>query len=256
MKILVAEDDLVTREILKRVLMPLADAIVEASNGVEALELIETEDPDFLFTDLQMPLLDGLAVVEAVRGSKSRSKLPIVCMSSVKDRDEITRLVKLGIADYILKPIRPNDVQDRLRAVISRHGGWRQSPGMPGERALLLVNSDPAFQQLACELLEPHFSVQPATTGAQALRLFQTAVPRASVILVSEELSLLSEVQIVSMITKLALEASVETPDFWLLSEGGETAPDVAAHFSGTVRRSADRDSLATEFRRSILREA
>lgn len=80
MKILVAEDDLVTREILKRVLMPLADAIVEASNGVEALELIETEDPDFLFTDLQMPLLDGLAVVEAVRGSKSRSKLPIVCI--------------------------------------------------------------------------------------------------------------------------------------------------------------------------------
>ncbi|MBK8058355.1 MAG: response regulator [Gemmatimonadetes bacterium] len=106
MKILVAEDDLVTREILKRILTHMSDEILEANNGVEALEMIERHDPDFLFTDIQMPLLDGLAVVEAVRSSRTHSMLPIVCMASVKDNDDITRLVSLGIADYILKPLR------------------------------------------------------------------------------------------------------------------------------------------------------
>ncbi|MBK7833727.1 MAG: response regulator [Gemmatimonadetes bacterium] len=118
MKILVAEDDLVTREILKRILTHMSDEILEANNGVEALEMIERHDPDFLFTDIQMPLLDGLAVVEAVRSSRTHSMLPIVCMSSVKDKDDITRLVSLGIADYILKPLRPGG---GARALSPRH---------------------------------------------------------------------------------------------------------------------------------------
>lgn len=255
MKFLIAEDDLVTREILKRVLRQMSDEIVEASNGVEALELIETEDPDFLFTDLQMPLLDGMAVVEAVRGSKSRSTLPIVCMSSVKDRDEITRLVALGIADYILKPIRPQEMHERLRAVIARHAGWRDASSGLGQRALILVDSDPEWPQLAVAVLEDHFAVQLATTGAQALRLFQTSTARASVVVVSEELSLLSEVQIVSMLRKLSLDAHINPPAFWLLSAGGEVAPEVAAHFTGTIRRALDAETLADEFRRTLLHD-
>ncbi|MBL8958930.1 MAG: response regulator, partial [Gemmatimonadetes bacterium] len=90
MKILIAEDDLVTRELLKRILSHMADEIVEAGDGIEALEKLETEDPDFLFTDLQMPELDGRALLEAIRNSKEHSEMPVVCMSAVKDKDEVT----------------------------------------------------------------------------------------------------------------------------------------------------------------------
>ncbi|MEO7963444.1 MAG: hypothetical protein ABIT38_05980 [Gemmatimonadaceae bacterium] len=57
MKIVIAEDDLVTREILKRILTRVVDEMLEASNGIEALELVETDDPDFLFTELHCALI-------------------------------------------------------------------------------------------------------------------------------------------------------------------------------------------------------
>jgi CheY-like chemotaxis protein len=131
MRILVAEDDLVTRGMLKRILSHMADEVIEAGDGLEALEKIGTHDPDFLFTDLQMPGLDGRALVQAVRGLKEGGQLPIVCLSAVKDKEAITELVSLGIQDYVLKPIRPAEVQDRFRKVIDEHRGWRTRQGEP-----------------------------------------------------------------------------------------------------------------------------
>lgn len=159
MKILIAEDDLVTRELLKRILVHMADEIIEASDGLEALEMIESEDPDFLFTDIQMPALDGKAIVEAVRSSKEHRLLPIVCMSAVKDKDEITSLVALGIQDYILKPIRPAEVQERFRRVISQHSAWRRRQAGAQRTTLLLVDADVAFRDFARPFLESHFFV-------------------------------------------------------------------------------------------------
>ncbi len=256
MKILIAEDDLVTREVLKRILTQMSDEVIEASNGVEALELIESQDPDFLITDLQMPMIDGLAVVEAVRASKSHRMLPIVCMSSVKDKDEITKLVALGIADYILQPLRQGEVHDRLRSVIAQHAGWRQSQGAEGRQRLLLVDPDADVREFAVPLLEGDFTVQQANSGAQALRVFQEAKPTPTTILVAEGLPLVSEVQLVNLISKLAIELRTGIPAFWILTDNEVVAPEVARCFAGTIRRSMVADSLLGELQGTLLRHA
>jgi DNA-binding response OmpR family regulator/CheY-specific phosphatase CheX len=253
MKILIAEDDLVTREILKRILTHMSDEIIEANNGVEALELIEKEDPDFLFTDIQMPMIDGLAVVEAVRSSKTHSMLPIVCMSSVKDKDDITKLVALGIADYILKPLRPGEVHDRFRRVIAQHAGWRQRQGAEGHLNLLLVDADPNFRQFAIPLLEGDYTIQQAISGAHALRVFQDAELKPTTILVSEGLPLVSEVQVVNLISKLSIETKTGIPAFWLVSDSDKVPREVARHFSGIIRRSFVPETFMAELRRTLL---
>lgn len=253
MKILVAEDDLVTREILKRILTHMSDDVLEASNGVEALELIERHDPDFLFTDIQMPLLDGLAVVEAVRSSRTHSMLPIVCMSSVKDKEDITRLVALGIADYILKPLRPSEVHERFRRVISQHAGWRQRQGAEGQTSLLIVDSDPNFRQFAIPLLEGDFVISQAISGAHALRVFQESELKPTTILVTEGLPLVSETQVVNLISKLSIESRTGIPSFWLVTDSDQVPQDKARHFAGVIRRSFVPETFMGELRRTLL---
>ncbi|MBK8649849.1 MAG: response regulator [Gemmatimonadetes bacterium] len=253
MKILVAEDDLVTREILKRILTHMSDEILEANNGVEALEMIERHDPDFLFTDIQMPLLDGLAVVEAVRSSRTHSMLPIVCMSSVKDKDDITRLVSLGIADYILKPLRPGEVHERFRRVISQHAGWRQRQGAEGQTSLLVVDSDPNFRQFAIPLLEGDFVISQAISGAHALRVFQESELKPTTILVAEGLPMVSETQVVNLISKLSIESRTGIPSFWLVTDSELVPHEKARHFAGVIKRSFVPETFMAELRRTLL---
>ncbi len=253
MKILVAEDDLVTREILKRILTHMADEILEASNGVEALELIERHDPDFLFTDIQMPLLDGTAVVEAVRSSRTHSMLPIVCMSSVKDKEDITKLVGFGIADYILKPLRPSEVHERFRRVISQHAGWRQRQGAEGTTSLCIVDSDPNFRQFAIPLLEGEFVISQAISGAHMLRVYQESELKPTTILVAEGLPPVSELQVVNLVSKLAIESRTALPTFWLVTDSDVVPAEKARHFAGVIRRSFVPETFMAELRRTIL---
>lgn len=252
MKILIAEDDLVTRELLKRILSHMSDEIVEAGDGLEALEMIEKEDPDFLFTDLQMPELGGVELIEAVRNSKKHSQLPVVCMSSVKERDEITSLVRLGIQDYILKPIRPAEVHDRFRKVISQHSGWRRRQGAEGVRALLLVDPDPNFREFAKTFLEPAFTITEAVSGAHALRVYKEADAKPSVVLAARGLPLVNELQLKNLMARMASDMGGMPPAFWLCADD-EPPAKVLVDFAGFVRRSFVPDAFAEELRRTLL---
>ena len=253
MKILIAEDDLVTRELLKRILSHMADEIVEAGDGLEALEKIESEDPDFLFTDLQMPELDGRALVEAVRSSKNHRLLPIVCMSAVKDKNEITTLVTLGIQDYVLKPIRPAEVQERFRKVLVQHSGWRRRQLGDGARTLLLVDPDQNFRDFVKPLLEGHFAVLEATSPAHALRVIKDADVKPAVVVMARGMPLVAELQLQGFLRKLAEAAQSPAPQFWLCSDDDAPPADLAAQFAGHVRRSFAPEVLAAEIKRTLL---
>lgn len=253
MKILVAEDDAITRELLKRVLARLSDQVLEATSGVEALDLIEREDPDFLFTDIQMPVLDGFAVVEAVRASATHRQLPIVCLSGIKDRDEVKRLVELGIADYILKPLKLSDALERFGRVIEKHSGWRQRPGGVGQPTLFLVDPDPDYREFAAPLLASEFIVRRVTSGARALRLYHESQPRPRVILVADGGGFVTDVQLAEFISRVAEEAREPRPAFVLLSRSGTLPAGAARYFDGIVQRTRDAEEFVQEVRRTVL---
>lgn len=255
MKILIAEDDLVTRELLKRILSHMADEIVEAGDGLEALEMLETEDPDFLFTDLQMPELDGHALLEAVRSSPKHAQLPVVCMSAVKDKDEVTALLALGIQDYILKPIRPAEVHERFRKVIAQHSGWRRRQGAEGGKSLLLVDPDPEFREFVKPFLDGHFTLTEAVSGAHALRLFKDAEVKPNYVLTAKDLPLVSETQLVSLLTKMSADFRVPAPAFWLCADDEEIDDKRAPFFEGRIRRTFVPDAFTAELRRTLITE-
>ncbi|HEY4305026.1 MAG TPA: response regulator [Gemmatimonadaceae bacterium] len=127
MKILICDDDPIIRMFVQRAVEQASHEAVLAEHGREALDCLESEDPDLLITDLQMPELDGFGLVKAIRGLPRFCDMPILCLSSVNDRDAIASLIEQGIAGYLLKPVRPSDFVDRLHSVTSRARTWKTS---------------------------------------------------------------------------------------------------------------------------------
>ncbi len=129
-RVLVAEDELELRAFICRNLRARDFAVLEASNGLEALMLWETEQPQLLILDIMMPRLDGLEVCRRIRET---STVPIIVLTALDDeRDKVTAL-DLGADDYLTKPFGVEELLARVRAVL-RRGQWFATPPSAGVR--------------------------------------------------------------------------------------------------------------------------
>lgn len=113
MKVLVVDDEPVARQVLREQLEEIADIEIagEAATGSAAIEQIGIHQPDVLFMDLQMPEMDGFAVVRALRGER----LPLVIFVTAY-REPAASAFEVGAVDYLLKPVR----QERLAAAVEK----------------------------------------------------------------------------------------------------------------------------------------
>ena len=249
MRILVADDDAIVRSVVQRVVAQASHELLQAEDGVEALRAIELEDPDVLITDIHMPVLDGFELVSAVRSSARHRAMPIVCLSAENDRESIVRLAALGITDYLLKPIRPRDLAERLTSVVMRHGNWKLSrhSEVAGGAAssVLVVHPDAAFRAMVAGALAPDYSVVEAVSGPNGVTVFRTQTARMAAVLVAEGLDLLDEERVVTVLRRLAGEQGMRTPAMLLVSAEAPR-PEKSAAFDGVVPYTSAADEFLT----------
>ncbi len=116
--ILVVDDLAIFREPIEVVLRTQGYAVVTASNGVEALRAVSNEPPDLVLLDLSMPVLDGMAVLKALRENAATRNLPVLVLSAKTEKAKVVEAVKLGISGYLLKANFSLPVMlDRVRQV-------------------------------------------------------------------------------------------------------------------------------------------
>jgi two-component system LytT family response regulator/two-component system response regulator LytT len=141
---IIADDEDLARAELRYLLEELGDVEVvgEASNGLEAVELIRKLDPAIAFLDIQMPGLDGLSVVRRLR--ESSIELPHIVFSTAYDQFAVEAF-RLEATDYLLKPVereRLEETIDKSRRLladrISEPAGAAQAPKMPALNRLLV----------------------------------------------------------------------------------------------------------------------
>jgi len=101
--LLYVEDDNELREQFVRILKPKFKEIYEASDGLQALEQYEQYTPDMMLVDINLPKIDGLEVIERVR--KHDKTTPIVILSAYSDQEKLLRAIKLGLSEYLIKPV-------------------------------------------------------------------------------------------------------------------------------------------------------
>lgn len=107
MKILIVDDDPVSRRVLKQILSAdPGSELVEASTGAEAWTLLTTATPRFdaTFLDLSMPEMDGLEVLRRIRADPALSDLPVILCTSSHDRPTVLKAAVAGARHYIVKP--------------------------------------------------------------------------------------------------------------------------------------------------------
>ncbi len=118
-RILIAEDETIIRLDLRDLLERAGfDVCAEARDGVEAVELARSEQPDLAVLDVKMPRLDG---IEAARRILDERPIPIVMLTAYGQDEVVSRAVEAGVFGYLVKPFRESDLLPAIHAARARH---------------------------------------------------------------------------------------------------------------------------------------
>lgn len=104
-KILVVEDNALNRRLFTDLLQTLHHDILEATDGRKALHMIESEHPDLVLMDIQLPGLSGLEVTKKIRANKKIKQPKILAVSAFAMKQDAEKVLQSGCDDYISKPI-------------------------------------------------------------------------------------------------------------------------------------------------------
>jgi adenylate cyclase len=118
--ILVVDDDRVNRTLLGRTLEALGHRVMTASNGREALDLLQAVEPDIVLLDIVMPVMDGITVLERIKSDPALRSVPVIMISALEDFDSVVRCVELGAEDYLQKPFNAVLLRARIRAGLDK----------------------------------------------------------------------------------------------------------------------------------------
>jgi two-component system, chemotaxis family, chemotaxis protein CheY len=115
--ILVVDDSAAIRKILQRVLRQTGMSIRtirEAGDGAEALEILKDQHVDLVLTDINMPKMDGLQLLAALKGAAQWRQIPVVMITTEGGELKVAEAVKLGASGYVRKPFTADQVKEKL----------------------------------------------------------------------------------------------------------------------------------------------
>jgi len=124
-KVLVVDDDPVVGKSFSRVLSGKGYAVITASNGQEALNKLDAEDYDVVFTDIKMPGMSGLDMAEQLK--QRRPWLPVVIVTGYGSPDNEARAEAAGVSSFLRKPLSPEMIEDSAQKAWSEKGTTAQS---------------------------------------------------------------------------------------------------------------------------------
>lgn len=132
--ILICDDQPDIVSALRIYLTPEGYGLYEASNGAEALELIQKEQIDLVLLDIMMPFMDGITATAKIR---EISNVPIILLTAKSETEDLVLGLNVGADDYITKPFVPVEVLARIRSQLRRYSKLgSQSPEAPSELTL------------------------------------------------------------------------------------------------------------------------
>lgn len=119
-KILVVDDELHIRELVKFNLMKEGFEVSEAGDGHAAVKMVRTEKPDLVILDLMLPGLDGLEVCRSLNGRRETAAIPIIMLTAKSEEIDKVIGLELGADDYLTKPFSTRELTARVKAVLRR----------------------------------------------------------------------------------------------------------------------------------------
>jgi two-component system, cell cycle response regulator DivK len=119
-KILVVEDDSANRDMIVRYLTLLGYQIVVARDGRQAVTLAQTERPDLILMDMQLPVMDGWEATRQIKAAPATRSIPVVALTAYAMDDERQSCLEAGCDDYETKPLVFPRLLKKLQSILSR----------------------------------------------------------------------------------------------------------------------------------------
>jgi DNA-binding response OmpR family regulator len=200
-KILSVDDSKAVRTLLSKVLSPFACELSEATNGEEGLAVAARERPDLIILDYNMPVMDGVSMLQRLREHEAIRHIPVIMLTTESSAEMIATIARLGVHDYLTKPFNEKLLLTKVSRVVSlveraqlEKNGQARSPvkmerpktatkfaegdfnqsAVSLQRASVLVVDDSRTMRLSLirELNDLGFNnIKEATNGRQALEL-------------------------------------------------------------------------------------
>ncbi|MGF1445665.1 MAG: response regulator [Pikeienuella sp.] len=136
-RILVVEDNALNRRLFAHVLDMAGFRVVEAADGTAGLAAVEQERPDLVLLDLDLPGLSGFEILSRIRADGSFDGMPVLAVSAIVTQSTEARVLALGCAAYLPKPVRPSELLAAIDAALNSStevtraagGRWAASDG-------------------------------------------------------------------------------------------------------------------------------
>ena len=121
-RILIAEDERDIRDLIAFTLRFAGHEVIAAANGEEALNMALETIPDLILLDVRMPRMTGYEACRQIKAEDKTSNIPVVFLSAKGQESEVQTGLDAGAAEYILKPFSPDNLTERIRAILRQDG--------------------------------------------------------------------------------------------------------------------------------------
>jgi len=120
-KVLFVDDSPTMRRIIKNSLQKIGfSELIEAENGVDALDKLEGEDVGLILSDWNMPEMNGKQLVEELKSNDKYKDIPIIMITTRGMKEDVITAVKLGVAGYVVKPFTPDILKGKIQKALAK----------------------------------------------------------------------------------------------------------------------------------------
>jgi putative two-component system response regulator len=174
MRILVVEDDPKSARLIKDILELRSYVVIEATNGLSAMRIINDHIPDLIFMDMNLPGMDGITLTRLIKTSSKTSNIPVIALTAAAMKGDRSRFIQAGCDDYLSKPFHVKDVLD----VIKKYGKTEEQKAAVHPPIILVADDRPENIELISATLSPMgYTIVKAENGVQALEKIRTLHP-------------------------------------------------------------------------------
>lgn len=149
-KVLTVDDSKTVRIIVKKAFKGYDCEIIEAANGVEGLAAAAKETPDLILLDITMPVMDGVEMLTKLKSDPALKGIPVIMLTAEGGRDNVLKIAKIGVRDYIVKPFKEEVLVEKCGRIIDLKPlteGPQKAKSIFDPATILVVEDKPAIIQ-------------------------------------------------------------------------------------------------------------
>jgi two-component system cell cycle response regulator len=253
-KILTVDDSKTIRMIVAKAFKPFDCEVLEGSNGVEGLAVATREKPDIIVLDFTMPIMDGFEMLSKLKADADLKGIPVIMLTAEAGREQVLKIAKLGVRDYLIKPFKEELIVERVSRVIDlkpRGEAVAKNKNYDDPIQILVVDDKPAIvDQIRSGLSDTKWRVDGVSAPGQAVDYCSSAVP--DLVMASLTLPENGGYTLFQMLRSSAKTKSVPVFGLTVKTDTDQQTRAQQSGFTGVITKPIDFEELKTRVCRTL----